>query len=273
MRARQDHAAHLVSWTAAHLGVACRHERRAASRRRKEPRATPTRAWSRSIMAISRRATSPMPSARARRGSVLSPIQRLLLIRCGGDVMSSNEVIGVAEAHELVCREIFGDDWIEELTASEDKLIRDYGPKIEPLIPAQAFRIGSVGPCPSASRERLDRAIGRYLRMNAQRIAAAEWLMRSGPAAHFGTYDRVALLAAVKNIGRQPSSAIPGRGRRPDLGERVERDIRAQLRSGDLTLDKLTAMKLKTLGKKFECGKNTASKIKKRIIEQLNSGN
>jgi hypothetical protein len=179
------------------------------------------------------------------------------------------EYIDVAEAIELASRKIFGDDWIKELLPVDDKLIQDYGPKIEPLISEQAFRVGSVGHCPPAYRTRLDRAIGRYLRMNAQRITAYEWLKRNTPAAYFGSYDRDALMAALAKID-QPTPAKPGPGRRPDLAQRVERDVRANLSSGELTLQDFAGMKLKDIAAEYNCKINTASVVKSRILADPN---
>jgi hypothetical protein len=108
--------------------------------------------------------------------------------------------------------------------------------------------------------------------MNAQRTTAEDWLMRNGPPAHFGTYDRAAVAESIAKIDRLPA-AKPGRGRRQDLADRVGRDIREQLNSGSMTIPDLTRMKLEAIADQFGCSKNTASKVKDQIIAaETNSG-
>jgi hypothetical protein len=144
-----------------------------------------------------------------------------------------------------------------------------YGPKIELELSKEAFPIGAVRPCPIAQRDALDRAVGRCVRMNAQRTAIDEWFKREAPPARFGAYDRDALLQALNKVDKQPSSS-PGRGRRADLAKQVEQDIRAQLDAGTLTRDQLREMKLKDLGPRFQCGKDTASKVRTAILNSQN---
>ena len=182
--------------------------------------------------------------------------------------------IDVRHARYLAFKKIFGDDWIEQLSASDEKMIHryygnmelpTYGPKIELELSKEAFPIGAVRPCPAAQRNALDRAVGRCIRMKAQQTTIDEWFKRKAPPARFGAYDRRALLKALRKVDEQPSLG-PGRGRRGDLADQVEQDIRAELKAGPLTLDELREMKLKTIGERFHCGKDTASKVKKSIL-------
>jgi hypothetical protein len=180
-----------------------------------------------------------------------------------------NKEIDVRHARYLAFKKIFGDDWIEQLSASDEKLIRryygnielpTYGPKIELELSKEAFPIGAVLPCPAAQRNALDRAVGRCIRMIAQRTTIDEWFKRKAPPARFGAYDRRALLKALRKVDEQPSLG-PGRSRRGDLAEQVEQDIRAELKA-----DELREMTLKEIGARFHCGKDTAAKIKKSIL-------
>jgi hypothetical protein len=188
--------------------------------------------------------------------------------------MKKKKEVDVAHARYLAFKKIFGDDGIENLSVSDEKLIRryygnmelpTYGPKIELELSKEAFPIGTVRPCPAAQRNALDRAVGRCIRMNAQRVMIEEWFKRKAPPARFGAYDRQALLKALSKVDEQPSLG-PGRGRRGDLAEQVEQDIRAELEAGTLTLGELREMKLKDIGPRFGCEKDTASRVKKSIL-------
>ena len=180
-----------------------------------------------------------------------------------------------AEAGQIVARKLFGDDWIGALSARDDKLIHDYV-EIEPLHPEQPpayslrypvdrLRIGSAKPVPAALRTRLDRAIGRYLRMNAQRITVDKWLKKHGPPAVFGSYDRNALLKALADI--DAPVIMPTAGQRSVVEAQVERAIRAALKDGELTEAEFTKMKLKDVSAQFGGGKDTARKVKNRILQ------
>jgi hypothetical protein len=183
--------------------------------------------------------------------------------------MSAARSVDVATARDMAGREIFGEDWIERMSPAEEKLITDYCPDFAALPVGETFRAGIIEPCPTALRDRLHDAIGRCIRMNAQRTTAADWLMRHAPPAQFGSYDAGALEAAIAKIEQQPA-AKPGRGRRSDLADRVERDVRAQLRSGTMKIEELTTMKLEAIGDLFGCGKNTAAVVKSRILASPN---
>lgn len=180
---------------------------------------------------------------------------------------------GGIEQRALVVQRIFQDDLITELSAVDDKLIREYygsgiGSGIKAMPTERAFRIGNVKPCSPGVRDRLDRAVGRYIRMNAQRITAEEWLKR---APFDVKSNRRAMLKALDTINKPPPLSAPGPGRRAILAPQVEQDIRTKLETGELTIDELRNMKLEALGDKFGCGKNTASKVKKSILGNLNS--
>ena len=176
------------------------------------------------------------------------------------------------DAPQIVGRKLFGDGRIDVLSARDTKLIHDYI-EIEPLLfeqppayslryPVDRWRIGSAKPVPAALRNSLDRAIGRYLRMHAQRITVAEWLKRC-PGAH----DRKALLKALADI--DAPVVMPTAGKRPRLEQRIERAIDDACKTGELTEAKLADMLLKDFGERFGCSITTASKLKKSNLERL----
>jgi hypothetical protein len=178
--------------------------------------------------------------------------------------------VGVKEAYEIVGRKIFGDDWIPALSEHDEKLIGDHGPKLEPLFTEQALRIGSVKPSSSPTlRDEIDRAVGRRVRMIAQRVTAAEWIKHHGPPAVFGSYDREALLKALADTNPQVAQVeMPTTGRRSRVETDHETAVRAELTSGELTLAKYADMTLKECTR-FGGGMTTARKVKNRILDHL----
>jgi hypothetical protein len=176
--------------------------------------------------------------------------------------------LNAIEQRILVIQRIFQDDLIKELSAADVKLIEKYygtgdasGIKVMPT--ERVFQIGRVKPCSPAVRDRLDRAVGRYVRMYAQRITAEEWLKR---APFDVKSNRRAILKALNSTDKPAPLSSPGRGRRADLAKQVEGDIRAELDAGTITLEKLGEMKLKEIGERYHCAKDTAHKVKKSIL-------
>jgi hypothetical protein len=165
----------------------------------------------------------------------------------------------------LVVQQIFQDDLIRELSAADVKLIEEYygtgdksGIKVMPT--EQAFHIGEVKPCSPAVRDRLDRAVGRYIRMNAQRRTAEEWLKRAPSDVKYN-----------RNSTDKPAPfSGPGPGRRSRIKRRVEGDVRDELTAGKLTHGELTDMTLKNFCERVDCKLNMASEIKRAILRDPN---
>jgi hypothetical protein len=113
-----------------------------------------------------------------------------------------NKIVPVVEAINIVGRALFAPDWIGEMLfgekapifpsiSQEEKLIIDeFGPR-----PGTR---GGVTAKPCTSQAKLERALGRWHMIPAQRGAAADWLVERGLLASAGC-DRdeiVALLGA-----------------------------------------------------------------------------
>jgi hypothetical protein len=172
------------------------------------------------------------------------------------------------EAQKIVAREIFGDDWIETESEHDEELrLGDDGPKLEPVLhEPELRRIGTVKRATSrAHRDQVDRAVGRYVRMNAQLVTAATWLKRY-PAGASGLYDREALLKAVAAINQPAATLTPPTGRLSVVRVGVERQARKDIADGKLTLEQLATMPLKKIGQRYRCGNDTASKVKHSIL-------
>jgi hypothetical protein len=122
------------------------------------------------------------------------------------------EPIHPTTALSLVGRRIFGDDWIGDLSASEENLIKEFGPQIE-ISPDQIFSVGSVKYCPNASRNQLDRALGRYLRRHAQWREAELWLKRHPERRSLS--DRAEIEAMLDELRPAPTSRAGPGAKRP----------------------------------------------------------
>jgi hypothetical protein len=180
--------------------------------------------------------------------------------------------IVIPDHRGVVVQRIFQDDLITELSAADDKLIQEYygsgddsGIKVMPT--ERAFHIGNVKPCSPAVRDRLDRAVGRYIRMNAQRVTAEEWLKR---APFDVKSNRRAILKALDSIDKPPPFSGPGPGRRSRIKSRVEGEVREELKTGKLTLGELADMTLKDFSERFDCKLNMASEVRRAILRDPN---
>src|SRR5262249_16388097 len=132
-----------------------------------------------------------------------------------------------------------------------------------------------------AIRDRLDRAVGRYIRMNAQRVTADEWLKCAPSDVKSIRRDvksdrraielnRRAILKALDSIDRPAPLSGPGPRRRSRVKRRVDGDVREQLKAGKLTLSDLTDMTLKDFSKRFDCKMNMASEVRRAILRDPN---
>ena len=176
------------------------------------------------------------------------------------------------ERRILIVQWTFQDDLIKELSAADARLIEEYygtgdasGIKVMPT--ERVFQIGRVKPCSPAVRDRLDRAVGRYIRMNAQRVTAEEWLKH---APFDVKSSKRKTLEALDSIDKPAPLSGPGAGRRNRIKRRVEGDVREELQTGKLTFGALTDMTLKNFCERFDCKLNMASEIKRAILRDPN---
>src|SRR4051812_38329982 len=110
-----------------------------------------------------------------------------------------NERIDSRLARAKVARAIFGDDWIEDLSPVEQRIIQAH---MRPQLNARADGSFDVieAPLDKKTARRLDVALGRRHRMVAQLHHAMNWMERHGIRWHrdVEARDLARALAAVK---------------------------------------------------------------------------
>jgi hypothetical protein len=144
--------------------------------------------------------------------------------------MTAHPLISDIEAINVIGRAIFAKGWIGETRVHAGKIVR-VGLSSEDLdlIARRGPRPGKRGgmliePCPQSFETQLDQALGRRERANAQRGAAAEWLVDHRIDAQPGRarnrdaimgYDSDAIIKALKADPPRPADTKARRGRPP----------------------------------------------------------
>src|SRR6516225_5031858 len=79
---------------------------------------------------------------------------------------------------ERVAELIFGDDWIRTLTDAEYELLKKYSPEPRKIVRSDgsAVSLHHVERCPGHLAAKIDRALGRAARLDAQWVTIDTWL-------------------------------------------------------------------------------------------------
>jgi hypothetical protein len=182
-----------------------------------------------------------------------------------------NPTITLKEMRRRVAEKLFGDDWVNDLLDEEYELLRDYGPKLEDVhcFDGTTIQLNHIKPVPRSARSKIDRAIGRRVRMDAQVTTVDTWLQKQGffDALKNGVLDSSWQLAERSLFNKllragfpkeKPADASSRRpGPKPIVGRRVIGDMRNDLDTGKFTLDQLMDMKEESLALTYHANRET----------------
>jgi hypothetical protein len=155
--------------------------------------------------------------------------------------MSTGKILTQIEAINIVGRAIFNDDWVGEfrdggkkillagLSDEDRKLIEDYGAR-----PGKRGGL-TIEPCPTEDRPRRDRAISRLNRIEAQRGAAADWLLDH----HLVHLNGCDLDVVTTALACRPSEERASKVGAPPKFEAIALRMLADLNAGRQTRDSL----------------------------------
>jgi hypothetical protein len=166
---------------------------------------------------------------------------------------------------------LFGDDWIDDLTDDEYELLRDFGPKLEKVhrFDGSTIQLHHIKRVPPAMRSKIDRAIGRQVRKEAQFATVDTWLQKQGffDSLKGGSLDNSWKLADRSLFNKllregfpeeKPTDNYPRtRGRRPEVRRRVIDAMQNDLVSGKISLDQLMDMKEESLVSTYSASRET----------------
>jgi hypothetical protein len=186
--------------------------------------------------------------------------------------------ISATAAIERAGPELFGTDWIGRLNDAEMHLLKRYGPQSHETTKGgprcYEFPL-TVKPCPPTIGAKLDRAMGREVRMNAQRAFVLHWLFSKSLISGNATCSKAELVHALGNQraqrpGQKTKNKDGGnrQGRPPILIESVAHMMLSHLRSGKLTRESLQGMTGKELEAIFDASRNTCFKARKIALAE-----
>ena len=177
----------------------------------------------------------------------------------------STGTISEIEAINIVGCAIFGDDWVGQalpqdkkvvlagLSDDDRKLIKEYGPQ-----PAKGGGL-TIEPCPAEKRAERDRALSRQLRIEAQRGAAADWLVDHRLHDQGKGCDRKDIVAALKSDPPRTTADATKRGA-PEKFKAIGALMLAQVGSGERTRAEIVKASRKNLRKWYDADPGTCKK-------------
>jgi hypothetical protein len=180
--------------------------------------------------------------------------------------LSSNDMfIEATEAHRLVGKALYGDDWIGELSSKELKLLTGpNGPQRKRLSNGRTINI--IPRCPPSLRNKLDIAWGRGERAYLQLATAIDVLHDHGFIYGAKVFDSGRFKMFLSKISH-PNTELQKRsvGKPRDLIEGVVIRMTSDMRG----LVDIESLKGKELAVKYGVSRNTAVAARREVLERL----
>lgn len=184
-----------------------------------------------------------------------------------------NPFISLNEMREQVARMIYGDDWIGGLGDDEYELLREHGPRARAIkrTDGSTINLNHITKC-SANPTKLDRAIGRQVRMEAQFITVDSWVQDNGfqvdprhPAdrRRFNAVLRAALKAA------KPESAVRKRGTKAEILPRLVAAMSEDIAKERISISDFEALPDKELEARYEGKRERVRTARKQVLADL----
>jgi hypothetical protein len=178
--------------------------------------------------------------------------------------------IWLDDMRERVGRAIFGGDWLRGVSNEDWALIRGpYGIKQRYRSKPGAIRVSAIEPCPPAMTARLDRAIGRAARADAQYSTVDSWIenhdlpVDPGRPADRNTFDGI----MREEFGARPAKATPVQpGPKAKVLPRLMDAIENDITSGALTIDRLRDATLKELEARYSAKQSSVRDARTRYL-------
>jgi hypothetical protein len=178
--------------------------------------------------------------------------------------------VSLNEMRERVARLIYADDWIGGLTDAEYELLREYvAPRTE--LRCDGAIVYLVEPCPVAKRDRLDRAIGRQSRMEAQSFTVEEWLQDRGVPITRPAY-RASFDALMQEAEKAKAAAIRAAdarrrpGPKPEVVPRLIAAMQDDIGRGRISVDDLRGWPDKELEARYQGGRDSVRKARDIVL-------
>ncbi len=188
-----------------------------------------------------------------------------------GETDLMDPIISLNEMRERVGTRIFGASWIGGLTDEEYELVRDHGPYQRNVVRSDgsSISLNHIEPCSQRIARKLDSALGRRVRIDAQYVTVDSWIQDHGfPVDPAMPADRKEFNRVVREefrIDKAPPIVARPRGPKAKILPRVIAEMEADLASGRLTNSELFELPYKELEIRYQASRERCNAALKRI--------
>jgi hypothetical protein len=190
-----------------------------------------------------------------------------------GDKISLNEM------RDQIRRLIFGEDWIGSLTDEEHELLREHRFIVRKIERADGTSVvmDHAERLPPRIAAKLDRALGRAMRLQAQYTTVDSWLQDHGmlywpDRAGNIQADRRTFHALIRSERSKPTRRAPAnrqRGPKAKILPRVMAAMENDLAERFVTPEELEEMPDKELTDRYKAERGSAREARKRVLEKV----
>jgi hypothetical protein len=175
-----------------------------------------------------------------------------------------NPEISLDEMRDCVGHAIYKEDWLAGAFGVVGEFNKDwllikgpYGVKHRAWPTAAGIYPSEIAPCPRGKAKKLERAIGRFARMDAQYSTVDSWLEAHAlPVDPRQPADRATFDAIMRE--EFPDAPPARRGVKPAVLPRVLKEMEADVAEGRLTIDQLRKLRLKEVAARYNTKMSSA---------------
>jgi hypothetical protein len=182
-----------------------------------------------------------------------------------------DKTISLDDMREEVGLALFGSDWLGgKLSDHQWSLIRGpYGIRVREKMTAAGKRPLEIARCPAQLAAKLDRAIGRAMRADAQNSTVDSWIEDHGlPVDPRNPANRATFSQLLRKWKKSPAVTTAPRRRGPKTGvcERIMAQMQSEIAEGKITRTALDEMLEKDLEPSYGASRDTCRKARKRVL-------
>jgi hypothetical protein len=185
--------------------------------------------------------------------------------------------IHLNEMRQRVGRKLFGDNWIGRLTEEEAERWREHAPFFRNVIRSDGTTIplSHINPLQGDLGSKLDRVIGRYVRLDAQYVTVDSWLQDHRlPVDPKLPADRSLFNSLLRREFFETAETRPRPpGPRAKILPRIMAQMEAELNSGALSESDLEEMSEKEREARYKASRERCREAVKRVLRKRREKN
>jgi hypothetical protein len=185
-----------------------------------------------------------------------------------------NPIISLDEMRARIAEKLFGDDSIDDLTEEQYELLKLYGPRLRDVsrTDGSTIKLNHIAAVPETLRTKLDLALGRQARMDAQFTTVDSWIQDHGlPVDPRRTAERSKFNKLIRlefPTPKEGEDAPRKTGPKATILPHVMGEMRKQLDSGKLTEEELFDLTDKELEARFAARQERCRVARKRVLNE-----